>query len=66
MQQILRKMGALFAGLRRREPAFRFGSGGCDWLPPVLGPGDWSSATMASMADSSAAWFFDRLKPPER
>jgi hypothetical protein len=31
-----------------------------DWLPPVLGPGDWSSAVMASMADRDAAWYFGR------
>lgn len=28
-----------------------------DWLPPVLGPGDWSTGIMA---DRSASWYFDR------
>ena len=34
--------------------------GGADWLPPVLGPADWSYGFIASMADSSNAWYFDR------
>ena len=28
-----------------------------DWLPPVLGPNDWSAGIMA---DRSAGWYFDR------
>lgn len=28
-----------------------------DWLPPVLGPGDWS---LSLMADRSAGWYFER------
>jgi hypothetical protein len=28
-----------------------------DWLPPVLGPGDWS---VGMLADRSAGWYFDR------
>jgi len=28
-----------------------------DWLPPVLGPNNWS---IGMMADRSAAWYFDR------
>ncbi|NJM91723.1 MAG: hypothetical protein HC861_02850 [Rhodospirillaceae bacterium] len=28
-----------------------------DWLPPVLGPNDWS---VGIMADRSASWYFDR------
>lgn len=30
-----------------------------DWLPPVLGPNDWS---IGIMADRSASWYFDRDK----
>jgi len=28
-----------------------------DWLPPVLGPGDWS---IGVMADRGAGWYFER------
>lgn len=28
-----------------------------DWLPPVLGPEDWS---IGLLADRSAGWYFDR------
>lgn len=28
-----------------------------DWLPPVLGPNDWS---IGVMADRSASWYFER------
>jgi hypothetical protein len=28
-----------------------------DWLPPVLGPGDWS---IGIMADRGAGWYFER------
>jgi hypothetical protein len=29
-----------------------------DWLPPVLGPGDWS---IGMMADRGAGWYLDRV-----
>ena len=32
-------------------------SPGTDWLPPVLGPDDWS---IGMMADRSAGWYFNR------
>jgi hypothetical protein len=38
---------------RRRLP----GHNSIDWLPPVLGPHDWS---VGRMADRSACWFFER------
>jgi hypothetical protein len=38
---------------RRRLP----GHDSIDWLPPVLGPHDWS---VGRMADRSARWFFER------
>jgi hypothetical protein len=28
-----------------------------DWLPPMLGPGDWS---IGMMADRGTGWYFDR------
>lgn len=31
-----------------------------DQLPPVLGPSDWSDGLLQMMAESSAAWYFDR------
>jgi hypothetical protein len=61
MRGITGKFGCWMTALLRREPARKFGGGyDSDWLPPVLGPGDWSSAVMASMADRDAAWYFDR------
>jgi hypothetical protein len=61
MRWVIRSINRLLPALLRRKPAPRLGS--CleaDWLPPVLGPGDWSSGMMATMADKSAAWYFDR------
>jgi hypothetical protein len=44
--------------LASRRPARRAAaSGSTDWLPPVLGPEDWS---IAMMADRSSSWYFDR------
>jgi hypothetical protein len=36
------------------------GSSAGDWLPPSLGPSDWSHGMMESLADRGAAWYFDR------
>jgi hypothetical protein len=66
MQQMLRSLIALYSSFGRRAPALAFGDRDLDWLPPVLGPGDWSSAAMASMADGSARWYFDRAEAPDR
>jgi hypothetical protein len=66
MQQVLQTMIIRLLSVGRRAPAVRFCSADHDWLPPVLGPGDWSSATMASMADASASWYFDRAGRLER
>jgi len=48
-------MNSMLADRRtgRRLPA----SPSADWLPPVLGPGDWS---IGVMADHGAGWYFDR------
>jgi hypothetical protein len=61
MQGWLRKVGTLIANSLSREPTIPFGGNSSnDGLPPVLGPSDWSHGLVASMADSSAAWYFDR------
>jgi hypothetical protein len=59
MRDLLRSIGALFL----RQPAGR-GTGqpnpasrATDWLPPVLGPEDWS---IGLMCDRSAGWYLDR------
>ena len=50
-----------FRDLLGREPGMQFGgSSSRDWLPPMLGSSDWSHGMMESMADRSAAWYFDR------
>jgi len=53
------KVRTLFSGiLARHHSARRSGPGrASDWLPPVLGPNDWS---VGIMADRSANWHFDR------
>ena len=59
MWQRARNIGAWFSGLwtqRRPGPRPNFG-GTVDWLPPVLGPADWS---LGLMADIGAGWYFDR------
>jgi hypothetical protein len=55
MQQIRTLVYGLLAHGRseRRVPA----SPATDWLPPVLGPGDWS---VGMLADRSVGWYFDR------
>jgi len=55
----LRKVRTLVSGmLAHRHPERRaLGGPATDWLPPVLGPNDWS---IGLMADRSAGWYFDR------
>lgn len=55
----LLKVGTLVSGIfARRRPERRVsGSPATDWLPPVLGPGDWS---VGIVADRNAGWYFDR------
>jgi hypothetical protein len=61
MNRIMSNVARGMRALLRRGPTMKFGVNSAgDWLPPVLGPGDWSSAVMASMADRDAAWYFDR------
>lgn len=61
MQGLLRRLRTLVGFLPSREPALRFGgNASADWLPPVLGPSDWSDGLLATMADRSSAWYFER------
>jgi hypothetical protein len=61
MLELLRTARGLIQKLQVREPAIlRAGDASRDWLPPVLGPSDWSYGLMQTMADSSTAWYFDR------
>ena len=59
MWEFRHKVRTLVSGLldprrtTRRAPADR----SVDWLPPVLGPEDYS---IGMMADRSASWYFDR------
>jgi hypothetical protein len=53
--QLRRLLGRIWA----TEPEESLGRS-MDWLPPVLGPSEWSCGLMQAMADSSAAWHFDR------
>lgn len=53
------KVRTLLSGMLTRHPSGRHATPGpaADWLPPVLGPNDWS---VGVMADHSANWYFDR------
>jgi hypothetical protein len=42
---------------RRRAEQPHSASRATDWLPPVLGPEDWS---VGLMCDRSASWYLDR------
>lgn len=61
MKGLLSGIGRAVARVLTSDPEPASGShGGADWLPPVLGPADWSHGFITSMADSSNAWYFDR------
>lgn len=61
MNGLLSGIGRLIARVLTPDPEPASGDGGgADWLPPVFGPADWSQGFIASMADSSNAWYFDR------
>lgn len=59
MWEFRHKARSLLSGiLTRHQSRRRAGPGrAADWLPPVLGPGDWSAGIVA---DRSANWYFDR------
>lgn len=54
-----RAVRTLVALGRRRHERMPAGTRGpvTDWLPPVMGPGDWP---VGLMADREAGWYFDR------
>lgn len=61
MQETVNRIRALVMKLQQREPMRRFGGDlSRDFLPPVLGPSEWSYGLMHTMADSGSAWYFDR------
>jgi hypothetical protein len=58
MQKLFRRIRTVMEILLPQRSAANSGSNSVlDWLPPVLGPGDWS---IGLMADRSAIWYFDR------
>ena len=59
MWEMPRKLRSLLNGMLADHRTGRRLSAGpaADWLPPVLGPNDWS---IGMMADRSASWYFDR------
>ena len=61
MENLLRAVQTLARKLKPEEPSIRPGTSTClDQLPPVLGPSDWSDSLLHMMAESGAAWYFDR------
>jgi hypothetical protein len=59
MREMGKKLQTLLGWIWAREPVPSLGES-ADWLPPVLGPSEWSCGLMQAMADSSAAWHFER------
>ena len=59
MWDLRHKVRTLFSGIvAHYQPGRRSGPGrAIDFLPPVLGPNDWS---VGIRADRSASWYFDR------
>ncbi len=59
MWEFRHKVRTLVSGmLASRQPERRRSPGrSADWLPPVLGPEDYS---IGMMTDRSASWYFDR------
>jgi hypothetical protein len=61
MLELLKKLRALLPMPRQDDRTPRLGENTSrDYLPPVLGPSDWSDGLVRAMADSGAAWYFDR------
>jgi hypothetical protein len=59
MWELQHKVRTLVSGMlaHRRSDRRVTANPRTDWLPPVLGPDDWS---IGMMADRSAGWYFDR------
>jgi hypothetical protein len=59
MRNFQHRIRDLLSGILKRHaprpPASS--SGATDWLPPVLGPDDWS---IGLVCDRSAGWYLDR------
>ena len=61
METLLRAVWTLARKAKPEEPSIGpRASSSLDRLPPVLGPSDWSDGMLQMMAESSAAWYFDR------
>jgi hypothetical protein len=61
MLELLNKLRTLLPMPWQDDWTPRFGENASrDYLPPVLGPSDWSDGLVRAMADSGAAWYFDR------
>src|SRR5262249_21613685 len=60
MAKFLSRARQLIRSLQPHAQLIGLGSGSArDWLPPVLGPSDWSLGLLEAMADSNTAWYFD-------
>lgn len=58
MWEFRHKVRNLVSGILTQRRAIQRSVGSAaDWLPPVLGPNEW---TTTMMADRSAGWYFDR------
>jgi hypothetical protein len=59
MWELQKKIRTLVAAMLAHRQSDRQAIRGpvTDWLPPVLGPNDWS---VGIMADGGATWYFDR------
>lgn len=61
MRELLNRLRALMQTPGRQDRTVRLGEGSSrDWLPPVLGPSEWSDGLVQAMAESGGAWYFDR------
>ena len=60
MANFLLSARELFCRLQPDARPIWLGNGSVrDWLPPMLGPNDWSLGLLEAMADSSTGWYFD-------
>ncbi|HEY4163935.1 MAG TPA: hypothetical protein VGM59_12800 [Dongiaceae bacterium] len=67
MHNLLQILRNLVGGLGHRESVPGSGNGDTDWMPPVMGPADWSNHYIVAMADRmiamtdrDAGWYVDR------
>lgn len=58
MWELRHRVRTLVSSVLASRRTVRHSRGGSvDWLPPVLGPEDWS---IGMMSDRSAGWYLDR------